>query len=92
MANFVKSYIKGCTVCQSNKSDTHPNKPPVIPIPVEADALPFQTVTVDWITKLPFSNGFDSIFTVTNHDCSKAVIFIPCNEASSSERMVELYM
>ena len=79
-------------MCQSNKPDTHPNKPPAFPISIQESALPFQTVTVNWITKLPLSNGFDSILTVTDHDCFKAMIFNPCNEASTSEKMVELYM
>lgn len=92
MGDFIWTYVKGCAVCQSSKSNTHPNKPPVFPISVEANALPFQTVTVDWIMKLPCSNGFDSILTVTNYDCSKAVVFIPCNEALSGEKMVELYI
>ena len=79
-------------MCQSNKPDMHPNKLPAFLISVEESTLPFQTVTVDWITKLPLSDGFDSILTVTDHDCSKAMIFIPCNEASTSKKMVELYM
>ena len=79
-------------MCQFNKSDTHPNKLPMFLISIEAGALPFQTVTVDWIMKLPLSNGFNSILTVTDHDCSKAMIFILCNEASTGKKMVELYM
>lgn len=92
MNDFIQSYVKGCAMCQYNKSDTHPNKPPMFPISVEAATLPFQTVTVDWITKLPLSNGYDSILTITNHNCSKAMIFILCNEASLGEKMVELYI
>ena len=59
---------------------------------MEANALPFQTVTVDRITKLPPSDGFNLILTMTDHDCSKAMVFIPCNEALSAEKMVELYL
>ena len=92
MADFVQAYVRGCAVCQSNKSNTHPNKLPIFLISIEVNPLPFKTVTVDWITKLPPSNSFDLILTITDHDCSKAVIFILCNEASSGEKMVELYM
>ena len=42
--------------------------------------------------KLPQSEGYDSIMTVTDHDCSKAVIFIPCKEAMGMEEMTELYL
>jgi len=41
--------------------------------------MPFETVALDFITKLPLSQGYDSILTVTDHDCTKAAIFIPCN-------------
>ena len=64
----------------------------MFPISVKVGALPFQTVMVDWIIKLPLSNGFDSILTITNHDCSEAMVFILCNEASLAEKMVELYL
>jgi len=52
--------------------------------------MPFETVTLDFITKLPKSQGYDSILTVTNHDCSKAAEFIPCKEAATAEEMVGL--
>ena len=35
--------------------------------------------------------GYDSILTITNHDCSKAVIFIPCKEAMGTEELTKLY-
>jgi hypothetical protein len=46
---------------------------------------------MDFITKLPTSGGCDSILTITDHDCTKAVILIPCKEAMSTEEFLELY-
>src|SRR6267142_2840912 len=91
MKHFIMAYVRGCTTCQSNKANTWLNKPPIFPITPECDALPFQTIAVDWITKLPQSDGYDSIMTVTDHDCTKAVIFILCKETMGTEEMVELY-
>jgi hypothetical protein len=48
-------------------------------------------VSVDLIVKLPQSQGYDSILTITDHDCSKAAFFIPCNEATDAEGMAHLY-
>jgi hypothetical protein len=48
-------------------------------------------VAVDFITKLPVSQGYNSILTVTDHDCSKAMIFIPCVEEISGEETAALY-
>jgi transposase InsO family protein len=53
--------------------------------------MPFETIALDFITKLPVSQGYDSILTVTDHNCSKATIFIPCVEEISGEEMAALY-
>jgi len=81
MKDYVMQYIKGCATCQMNKVNTNPMKPPLYPITPAPDSLPFQTIALDFIMKLPESNGHDTILTITDHDCSKASIFIPCKEA-----------
>ncbi len=52
--------------------------------------MPFETVALDFITKLPISQGYDSILTVTDHDCTKAAIFIPCKESMNAEETAGL--
>jgi transposase InsO family protein len=47
---------------------------------------------MDLIVKLPLSDGFDSILTVTDHDCSKAAIFIPCHETATASTIADLYV
>ena len=54
--------------------------------------MPFETVAIDFITKLPVSQGYNSILTITDHDCTKAAIFIPCNEEINTEETVALYL
>ena len=46
---------------------------------------------MDLIVKLPLSQGYDSILTITDHDCSKAAIFLPCNETINAPGIAELY-
>jgi len=46
---------------------------------------------MDLIVKLPKSQGSDSILTIMDHDCTKAVILIPCNEEMNLEQLAELY-
>jgi hypothetical protein len=41
---------------------------------------------------LPVSQGFDSILTITNQGCTKAAIFIPCNEDITAEETAALYI
>ena len=88
----VLEYVKGCAECQRNKVNNRPMHAPLVPIPPKINALPFETVTLDFITKLPISDGYDAILTVTDHDCTKAAVFIPCNEDITAEGTAELYV
>jgi len=47
---------------------------------------------MDFITKLPPSQGYDSILTITDHDCTKVALFIPCNETITSKGVAKLYL
>jgi hypothetical protein len=89
--DFVTQYIKGCATCQMSKINTNPMKPALYPITLEPGALPFQTIALDFITKLPESEGYDSILTITDHDCTKASLFLPCNETIDTPELAKLY-
>jgi len=54
------------------------------------EAMPFETVTLDFITKLLISQGYNLILTVTDHDCTKAAIFIPCRESMTAKETAGL--
>jgi len=91
LKHHVTEYIKGCATCQMTKTNMNPNRPPLNPITAEPDALPFQTIAMDFIVKLLESNGHDTILTITDHDCTKAAIFLPCRETINSEGVAQLY-
>ena len=91
LKDYIQKYIKGCATCQQNKSDTQKKKPPLFPIKPKQGANPFETIAMDWIAKLPPSSEFDSILTITDHDCSKAVLLIPCKEAMGTEDLAKIY-
>jgi Integrase zinc binding domain/RNase H-like domain found in reverse transcriptase len=91
MKDFITQYIKGCATCQMTKINTHPSKPALFPITTDPTALPFQVIALDFITDLPLSQGYGSILTVTDHDCSKASFLIPCNKTITAEETAELY-
>jgi Integrase zinc binding domain/Chromo (CHRromatin Organisation MOdifier) domain len=89
--DFVTSYVKGCAVCQSNKANTVQPKVPPFPITPTEEAMPFETMAMDLITDLPESEGFDAIFTITDHDATKAMVFIPCNKTVDALNAAQLY-
>ena len=88
----VREYVKGCAQCQQNKVNTHPQKAPLSPITPTTGALPFQTIAMDFIVKLPESEGFNAILTITDHDCTKMLIAIPCRETITAEGVAELFL
>ena len=92
MLQDIMEYVKGCAECQQNKINTCPICTPLQPIYAKPEALPFETIALDFITKLLESEGSDSILTVINHDCTKAAIFIPFQEEIMAEETVGLYL
>ena len=92
MAQDVKDYVKGCADCQWNKSNNQVRKAPLSPIFAKPGALPFEMVAMDFIVKLPLSNGYDLVLTITDHNCTKAVILIPCNETITAKGVAKLYL
>jgi len=47
---------------------------------------------MDFIVKLPISQGYNSILTLTDHDCTKAVILLLCKEEIDSMGVAKLYL
>jgi hypothetical protein len=91
LKEWIQQYVKGCAVCQQNKANTCPSKPPLYPITPTKHVHPFETIAMDWITKLPPSLGYDSVLTITDHDCSKAALLFPCKEAMGTEELAKIY-
>ena len=87
----VHEYVKGCAQCQQNKVNKWPQKAPLSPI-TPTEALPFQTIAMDFIVKLPELAGFDSILMITDHDCTKMLIAIPCRETITVEGVAEIFL
>ena len=77
--SFVRNYVSGCATCQQHKINCHPSNPPLQPIKSCA-RRPFSLITMDFITDLPLSDGFDSILVVVDHGSSKGVILEPCHK------------
>ena len=88
----VIQYVRGCAECQRHKVNTRPTKAPLVPIFPEPKANPFEVIALDFITKLPKSQKYDSILTITDHDCSKASLFIPCTKEITAEGVAELFV
>ena len=91
MKQFVQNYVKGCGICQSTKVNTTKIHPPLFNITADPTLGPFQGISMDLITKLPASEGHDSILTIVDHDCSKGAFFLPCSETIDGPGVAKLY-
>uniref|UniRef100_A0A0W0EU18 Integrase catalytic domain-containing protein n=1 Tax=Moniliophthora roreri TaxID=221103 RepID=A0A0W0EU18_MONRR len=92
MAKFVKSFVDGCAVCQQMKINTHPTKASLQLIEGTPNATPFQIITMDLVTDLPESDGFDMIMVVVDYLSSKGAIFIPCTKKLDTPQAAELLL
>ena len=92
MGKEVYQYVRGCAQCQKNKVNTQAKKAPLNPITPIENALPFQTIAMGFIVKLPPSEGYNSILTITDHDCTKMILTIPCQEVINAEGVANLYL
>src|SRR5271156_5844753 len=79
LSTLVKIYVNGCGICQQHKINRHPTNPPLQPIKSLA-TRPFSLITMDFITGLPTSDGFDSILVVVDHGSTKGVILESCDK------------
>ena len=83
----VIQFVKGCGECQQNKVNTRPDKAALSPIFPSPNAKPFEVIALDFITKLPKSCHYDSILMITDHNCTQASLFIPCQEEITAKEV-----
>jgi len=72
------------------KANTHLTVSPLTLIPSSA-LRPFSQISVDLITDLPDSSGYDSDMVVVDHGLTKGVILCLCNKTITMEGVVKLF-
>ena len=90
MSTFLRKFISGCADCQAAKVNTHPTIPGLSPLAVE-HPLPFSSISVDLISGLPDSHGYDSVMVMVDHGLTKGVIYCPCTKNIDSEGVAQLF-
>src|SRR5271169_3015807 len=62
------------------------------PIEGAKNIRPFSQCSMDLITDLPPSEGFDLILSIVDHGMTKGIILLPCNKTLTAEGAAELSM
>ena len=88
---FVRNYVNGCAICQQHKINRHPSNPPLQPIK-SLDTRPFSMITMDFITDLPISDGYDSIMVMVDHGSTKGIILEPCHKTIDALGTAEIIL
>src|SRR6267154_2305079 len=88
MSLFIRHYVDGCATCQSTKirPQTH--------VPLQPNQVPtsiWKSVTMDFVTDLPPTHGYNSMFVVIDR-FSKAMIIAPCQKDITAEQTSKLYL
>ena len=89
LASDIRSYVARCDCCACFKGSN--TKPTSSAVPLQPSTMPWVDISMDFITDLPLSNGFDSILTVVDR-FSKETEFIPCNKTATALDTAKLYL
>ena len=86
----VAAFVLSCTTCQRNKHRRH--RPYGLMQPLELPDGPFDSISYDFITKLPLTpQGNDTICVFVDR-FSKMAIFVPCTETITAKGFAKLYV
>ncbi|KAJ9516318.1 hypothetical protein QJQ45_001057 [Haematococcus lacustris] len=86
----VRYYVSTCDACQRDKASTL--KPGGLLNPLSIPDYRWESVSMDFITKLPAgSHGYDAICVFVDR-LSKMVHFVPCREDLKARRFAQLFI
>ena len=84
----IGKYVDGCDACQRYKNRSEAPAEKLMPNAIPEK--PWSYILVDFITKLPLAQGYNTILVV--YDCfSKIAYFIVTTEKTSAEGLAKLF-
>lgn len=86
---LVKEFVRTCDVCARAKSTHH--RPYGLLQPLPLPDRPWASISLDFITDLPPTRGFDSVLVVVDR-FTKMVHFVPCRKEISGHATAELFL
>ncbi|KAI7967784.1 hypothetical protein MJO29_001061 [Puccinia striiformis f. sp. tritici] len=89
MTNDIREYVSACYQCQRNKTPRHKKYGLLQPLPIAP--CPWDSLSMDHISQLPLSNGFDTILVVVDR-FSKMALFLKTHTTATSEDLANLFV
>ncbi|KAF8750266.1 hypothetical protein RHS01_09482 [Rhizoctonia solani] len=88
MKSSAKEWVKCCPVCQANQQA---HAPTIALKPLEVPLFPFHTISYDFITGFPKSNGHNAVLVVID-SFSKFGHFIPTSKKVMAKGLANLFI
>src|SRR5947207_4840471 len=85
----VKKYVSTCDSCFRGKPPRHLKHGELAPLPVPPG--PWRGISCDFVTDLPASKGYDSIFVVVDR-LTKMCHLVPCNKTTSAPEFAQMFL
>jgi deoxyuridine 5'-triphosphate nucleotidohydrolase len=84
----IRKFVSTCAICQKIKHARHAPYGILQPIPIPNQ--PFEVVTMDFISELPPSHGYNAIFVLVCK-LTKYAFFIPCSTRINEKKAAQLF-
>ena len=89
IGNYIKKYVQSCDICAMAKASRHKRNGKLMPIPIPNQ--PWKSISLDFITDLPLSSGFDCILVVVDR-FTKMAHFEPCTKSITAKGCVNILL
>ena len=89
MRKDVRRYIRNCHVCQRSRTPRHRPSGVLRPLPIPD--RPWSSISMDFVTGLPWSDGNDAIWVVVDR-LTKMRHFVPCRTTTSAPDLANLFL
>ena len=84
----VEQYVKLCVTCQQNRTQFRKKAGLLRPLPIPTKC--WESISMDFMTHLPESKGFNSIMVVVDR-VSKMAHFVPTGDTATAQEVGRLY-
>src|SRR5512147_818026 len=89
MYQDVDRYVQNCHICQRSRTSRHAPYGILRPLPIPQ--APWQDISMDYVTGLPWSNGSNTILVVMDR-LTKQRHLIPTRDTSNAEDLAIVYV
>ncbi|KAH0610717.1 uncharacterized protein H6S33_011144 [Morchella sextelata] len=89
MRNYIARYVRNCHTCQQSEPSTHGKLSVLRPLLIPEQ--PWQEISMDFVTGLLESEGYDAIMVVVDR-LTKMRHLLLCNTTVNSENVAQLYL